>query len=100
MTIRTGDAVLVTDIGANRDPAPAFPDPDRFDITRNPNSHLSFGHGPRFCIGASLARVELQAVFTALPQRFPTLELAAPLDQLQLRGDLLAGGLTALAVRW
>lgn len=99
MKIRTGDAVLVTNVGANRDPA-AFPDPDRFDITRTPNPHLSFGHGPRFCIGAGLARVGLQAVFTALPQRFPTLELAVPLDQLQVRGDLLTGGLTALPVRW
>jgi cytochrome P450 len=99
VTIRTGDAVLVTNVGANRDPA-AFADPDRFDIARSPNPHLSFGHGPRFCIGASLARVELQAVFTALPQRFPTLELAVPLDQLQLRGDLVTGGLTALPARW
>jgi len=99
VTIRSGDAVLLSSVVANRDPA-AFPDPDRFDIIRTPNPHLSFGHGPRFCIGASLARVELHAVFTALLHRFPTLELAVPLDQLQLRGDLLTGGLTALPVRW
>lgn len=99
VTIRTGDAVLLSGVVANRDPA-AFADPDRFDITRTPNPHLSFGHGPRFCIGAGLARLELHAVFTALPQRLPTLELAVPLDQLQLRGDLITGGLTALPVTW
>jgi len=99
VTIRTGDAVLIAGAAANRDPA-AFPDPDRFDITRNPNPHLAFGHGPRFCIGASLARLELHAVFAALPQRFPSLELTVPLDQLELRTDLLTGGVTALSVTW
>ena len=49
---------------------------------------------------ASLARVELHAVFTALPHRFPNLELAVPVEQLQLRGDHLTGGLTALSVMW
>jgi cytochrome P450 len=99
VTIRAGDAVLLTSAVANRDAA-AFPDPDRFDITRTPNPHLSFGHGPRFCVGASLARIELQAVFTALPRRFAALELAVPLEELQLRTDVLIGGLTALPVTW
>lgn len=99
VTIRTGDAVLLTGAVANRDAA-AFPDPDRFDITRTPNPHLSFGHGPRFCIGASLARVELRAVFTALPRRFPSLALAVPLEELRLRTDVVIGGLTALPVTW
>lgn len=99
VTIRAGDAVLLTASVANRDPA-AFPEPDRFDITRDPNPHLAFGHGPRYCIGASLARVELQAVFSALPTRFPTLRLAVPVDQLHLRTDLLTGGLTSLPVTW
>ncbi|MGH3829999.1 MAG: cytochrome P450 [Pseudonocardiaceae bacterium] len=97
--IRTGDAVLLSGVVANRDPA-AFTDPDRFDITRTANPHLSFGYGPRFCIGAGLARLELRTVFTALPRRFPTLELAVPLEELRLRADLLTGGLTALPVRW
>jgi pentalenolactone synthase len=99
VTIRAGDAVLLTSVVANRDAA-AFPDPDRFDITRSPNPHLSFGHGPRFCIGAILARIELHAVFTALPRRFPALQLAVPLEELQLRTDVVIGGLTALPVSW
>lgn len=99
VTIRAGDAVLLTSVVANRD-ATAFPDPDRFDITRSPNPHLSFGHGPRFCIGASLARIELHAVFTALPRRFPALQLAVPLEELQLRTDVVIGGLAALPVSW
>lgn len=99
VTICAGDAVLLTSTVANRDAA-AFPDPDRFDITRTPNPHLSFGYGPRFCIGASLARVELHAVFTALPRRFPTLQLAVPFEDLRLRTDVLIGGLAALPVHW
>lgn len=99
VTIRTGDAVLLSGIVANRD-ATAFPEPDRFDITRAPNAHLSFGYGPRFCIGASLARLELHAVFTALPRRFPALELAVPLEDLHLRTDMVIGGLAALPVTW
>jgi pentalenolactone synthase len=97
--IRSGDAILLSSAAANRDPA-AFADPDTFDITREPGQHLTFGHGSRYCIGASLARIELQEVFGALLRRFPTLELAVPLGQLQLRTDLLTGGLAALPVTW
>jgi cytochrome P450 len=84
---------------ANLDQA-AFPDPERFDITRRPNPHLLFGHGPRFCIGAALARIELQATFGRLFQRMPTLELAAALPELHIRQDRVSGGLTELPVRW
>jgi pentalenolactone synthase len=97
--IRPGDAVLLSAAAANRDPA-AFADPDTFDITREPGQHLTFGHGSRYCIGASLARIELQEVFAALLRRFPTLRLAVPPDQLELRTDLLTGGLATLPVTW
>jgi pentalenolactone synthase len=97
--IRTGDAVLLSSAAANRDPA-AFADPDTFDIAREPGQHLTFGYGSRYCIGASLARIELQEVFAALLRRFPTLRLAVAPDQLQLRTDLLTGGLAALPVTW
>jgi pentalenolactone synthase len=99
ITIRAGDAVVVSPAAANRDPA-VFPDPETFDPDRPGGGHLAFGYGPRYCIGAALARVELQAVFAALPARFPDLELAVPVERLELRADLLTGGLRGLPVRW
>jgi cytochrome P450 len=99
VTFRRGDAVLLALGAANYDDS-AFPEPERFDEARRPNPHLTFGYGPRFCLGASLARVELEAVFSVLFHRFPTLRLAVPLEQLQLRHDLLTGGLAALPVTW
>jgi pentalenolactone synthase len=98
VTIRAGDAVLLTGTSANRDPE-AFPDPDRFDVDRDPNPHLSFGHGPHYCIGAGLARVELQEVFAALPARFPAMRPAVPVASLRIR-DTLTGGLSSLPVTW
>jgi cytochrome P450 len=56
--------------------------------------------GPRFCIGAPLARIELQAVFARLFHRFPALRLAVPVEQLRVRRDLLTGGLVELPVAW
>lgn len=99
VTISAGDAVLLAATVANRDHR-AFTDPDRFDIARTPNPHLGFGHGARFCIGATLARIELQSVFGVLFHRFPTLTLAVGLDELRLRSDLLTGGLMELPVTW
>jgi cytochrome P450 len=97
--IRAGDLVLLDNGAANHDPA-VFADPDRMDITRPAAAHLSFGHGARYCIGAPLARVELQAVFTQLAIRFPTLRLAVEVDELATHRDSLTGGLVELPVRW
>jgi pentalenolactone synthase len=99
VTIRAGEAVLLNGGAANHDER-AFAAPDRFDIGRQPNPHLTFGHGPRFCLGAPLARLELQAVFARLVPRFPTLRLAIPLEEVRVRGDLLTGGLVELPVTW
>lgn len=99
VTIRKGEAVLLSVAMANRDER-AFPDPDRFDVTRDPNPHLGFGHGRRYCIGASLARAELTAVVGQLFQHLPALRLATGLDQLQVRTDLLPGGLSELPITW
>jgi cytochrome P450 family 142 subfamily A polypeptide 1 len=73
-TLHTGDQVVLMYPAANRDPA-IFPDPDRFDVRRYPNPHLAFGFGPHFCMGASLARVELRVMFSELLGRLPDLHL-------------------------
>ena len=75
--IRAGDKVVVSFTSANRDEA-VFADPDRFDVRRTPNPHLSFGHGPHFCLGAQLARVQMRALFAALLRRTSALEPAGP----------------------
>jgi len=74
--LAAGDRVYLSVSGANRDPA-VFPEPDRFDVGRDPNPHLAFGHGVHFCLGAALARLEAAAAFRALVQRFPNLHLTA-----------------------
>ena len=97
--VRAGDLVLLDNGAANHDPT-AFPDPDRFDITRQAASHLTFGHGPRYCIGAPLARIELQTVFSQLIPRFPGMRLAVPVEELTLDTGVLTGGLARLPVTW
>lgn len=77
--IREGDKVVVYFPSANRDAA-EFPDPDRFDIERTPNDHLSFGYGTHFCLGAPLARSEARHVLAALLARFKTIERVAPIE--------------------
>ena len=62
----------------NRDEA-AFEDPWRFDVTRDPNRHLGFGGGgPHYCLGASLARTQLRAIFGELLPRVPDIEVGEP----------------------
>ena len=76
--IAQGDAVVMFYESANRDEA-VFDDPARFDITRNPNPHVSFGGGgPHFCLGASLARAQLRALFSKLAERVATIEAGEP----------------------
>jgi pentalenolactone synthase len=99
VTIRAGDLVLLDLQGANLDPR-HFPAPETFDVARADNAHMTFGHGPHYCIGAPLARIELQVLFGTLFQRFPTLRLAVPAEGLRPRTHLLTGGLTALPVTW
>ncbi len=99
VTVRAGELVLLDNRAANHDPA-VFPSPDRFDITRQGPAHLSFGHGAHYCLGAPLARIELQAVFSQLLARFPGMRLAVPVEELRVRSDTLTGGLTKLPVEW
>jgi cytochrome P450 len=100
VTIKAGEAVVLSTAAANRDER-VFTDAERFDVTRDaPEPHLGFGYAIRYCLGASLARVELGAVFGSLFQRFPTLRLAVPYDQLRPRTDRLTGGFPELPVTW
>jgi cytochrome P450 len=98
--IRQGDVVAASLSGANRDPAWAGRDPDRFDPTRAPTGggHLAFGHGMHRCVGAELARMELRIVFPALFGRFPDLALAVPEDQLAWRRLSFVYGVEELPV--
>jgi cytochrome P450 len=98
-TIRAGELVLLDLRSANLDEA-RFPDPDRFDVGRDTNPHLTFGHGYRFCLGAPLARMELEALFGTLYDRIPTLRLAVDPAELRPREDVVTGGLVALPVTW
>ncbi len=74
-----GQAVFFTILAANRDPR-VFTQPERLDLGRDPNPHLAFGKGHHFCLGASLARLESRLALPALLRRFPTLELAGPVE--------------------
>ncbi|MEU0185383.1 cytochrome P450 [Streptomyces sp. NPDC001902] len=74
--IPRGSEVALLFGSANRDPE-RFPDPDRLDLSRADNPHITFGAGIHYCLGAPLARIELAASFTALLRRAPRLELAA-----------------------
>jgi cytochrome P450 len=76
--IAKGDAVVMFYESANRDET-IFSNPDRFDITRNPNPHLGFGGGgPHFCLGANLARTQLRALFSRLAERAVAIEAGEP----------------------
>ena len=98
-TIPRGNLVLFALEDANQDAA-AFPHPARFDIRRAENPHLAFSHGMHFCLGAPLARVELQCLFGTLFSRFPGMALAVPLPRLRPRTDRVAGAVEELPVSW
>jgi cytochrome P450 family 142 subfamily A polypeptide 1 len=97
--IRAGDKLLLLYPSANRDEA-VFAEPDRFDIARDPNEHLAFGgYGPHFCLGASLARLELRVMFEELLARLPDVELATN-DPPELRKSNFIVGVEKLPIRW
>ncbi|MEV6876569.1 cytochrome P450 [Amycolatopsis sp. NPDC051128] len=94
--IRAGDKVVVWFSAANRDPE-VFEEPDVFDIGRTPNDHLTFGHGPHFCLGAHLARVQLRAMFGAVLDLLGEVSLAG--EPVRLRSNF-QNGLKSLPIRW
>jgi cytochrome P450 len=82
---------------ANRDPN-VFADPEKFDITRQPNPHVAFGNGVHHCLGATLARVEGQEVFKALAERFPGLQVET--EELEYHPSITFRSLKSLPVTW
>ena len=77
--IRAGDKVLYWEASANRDES-VFERSMDFDIRRDPNPHLAFGHGVHFCLGAGLARLEMRVLYEELLARFTSVELAGPVE--------------------
>ena len=79
--IPAGAKVFLLLASANRDPR-RIPDPERFDVGRHPNRHLSFAFGTHFCLGASLARLEARVAFEEILRRFPEFHVSGPVERL------------------
>ncbi|MDX3224824.1 cytochrome P450 [Streptomyces sp. ME19-01-6] len=98
VTIKQGDAILVSLAAANRHPDLHGDDADRFDITRAAKEHLAFGHGVHYCMGAPLGRLEAQIALPALFDRFPDLRLAVPPQNLRPVPTFISNGHQTLPV--
>ncbi len=94
--IAKGESVLLSYVSANRD-EDVFYDPMRFDVGRDPNKHLSFGYGVHFCLGAALARMEMNSFFSELVPRINSIELAG---EPELMATTFVGGLKHLPIRY
>ncbi|HMC70695.1 MAG TPA: cytochrome P450, partial [Mycobacteriales bacterium] len=94
--LHEGDQLILLYPSANRDEA-VFERPDELDLTRHPNPHLAFGFGPHFCLGASLARLELRVMFDEVLRQAPTLRLAEG-TELPYRASNFIVGLEAMPV--
>ena len=95
--IPADELVLISLLAANRD-RDRYADPGTLDLTRPPAGHLAFGHGPHYCVGAPLARLEGQIAIGRLLSRFPALALAGEPGDLHWRGSLLVRSLSSLPV--
>src|SRR6266481_4250712 len=95
-TIRAGESVCLFYPSASRD-EDVFAEPFKFDIGRNPNPHLSFGIGEHFCLGANLARLELNVIFGELAKRLDHAELAGPVQRLR---SSFVGGIKHMPIRY
>jgi cytochrome P450 len=96
VVLRQGDKIGLLLGAANRDPE-RFPDPDHIDASRSPNPHVAFGGGIHFCVGAPLARLEMEVALPILFQRLPRLRLA---ERPRYRDSYHFHGLAALPVEW
>lgn len=100
VTIPAHSVVIVSLPAANFDPA-VFPEPGRFDLAReNAADHLTFGYGMHRCLGAQLARMELQVAFASVLAAFPALRLTLPAEELAYTQGFLITGLGELPVTW
>ncbi|WP_432846677.1 cytochrome P450 [Amycolatopsis sp. CA-161197] len=99
VVVRAGDPVLPALHAANRDPE-VFANPDTVDLTRSPNPHVAFGHGPHHCIGAQLARLELQEALKAILARFPELRLADGREGVKWEYGVIVRGPSLLRIAW
>jgi cytochrome P450 len=98
--IRAGELVSVSLLGANRD-GERFEQPDELDLHRGGKGQVGFGHGVHVCLGQHLARLEMRIAFARLLERFPTLRLAVPTEEVPLSGDgALTFSVRALPVAW
>ncbi|GFE15048.1 cytochrome P450 [Streptomyces glebosus] len=98
--IEAGATVVASLTSGNRDATHFSGDPDALDVSRPYSPHLAFGHGVHQCIGQQLARVEMKAALSALIERFPTLRLAVPEDQVPMRDNMIVYGVHKLPVTW
>lgn len=96
MPIAAGESVLLSYVSGNRD-EDVFDDPFRFDVTRDPNKHVAFGYGVHFCLGAALARMEVNSFFTELLPRLRSVELAGAPEYV---ATTFVGGLKHLPLRY
>ena len=94
--IAAGESVLLSYVSANRDEE-VFDDPFRFDVRREPNKHVAFGYGVHFCMGAALARMEVNSFFSELLPRLKSIELKG---DPQFAATTFVGGLKHLPVRY
>jgi cytochrome P450 len=99
VTIRAGDAVVPSLVSANYDES-AYSQPDRLDLLRTEAPHLGFGHGMHFCVGASLARLELQVMLSTLLRRLPGLSLASGENNIEWKSGMITRGPKRLMVSW
>lgn len=99
VTVRAGEAVMIATAAANRDPE-VFREPERLVLDRPVNPHIGFGHGVHYCVGAHLARLELQVAIERVLARLPGLRPAVPEHELRWKEDAMVNGLQALPVTW
>jgi cytochrome P450 len=89
--VRAGSTVLLVTHSANRDER-QFSHPDRFDISRDDNRHVTFSGGPRYCLGAPLARIQIQVAIRTLLRRYPAIRLAVPATEIRISHVMAAQG--------